>query len=85
MDGWPFVEIVWHDITGTSEWTSIAKLPVLTPIVHRGWLIAEDEKTVTICACYCDPDDDDDDDVTVGDVTTIPKSVIQGRIRKLNV
>ena len=80
MDEWPFVEIRWMDITGTSEWTSRYDLPTLTRVVHRGWLIAEDEDTVTICASYIE---EDAEDWTVGDVTIIPKSVIKGKIRKL--
>lgn len=79
---WQFVEIRWMDITGTAEWTSLLSLPKLTPVVHRGWLVAEDDDTVTICASYCDTDSED---FIIGDVTTIPKAVIQGRIKKLNV
>ena len=82
MGEWEFVEVVWHDITGTSEWTSTLSLPKLTPIVHRGWLIAEDDSTITICASYCD--DGSDEEWTVGDVTTIPKAVIQGKIRVID-
>lgn len=80
---WEFVEIRWLDITGTAEWTSMRDLPELTPIVHRGWLIAEDDDTVTICASFLE--DDNEEEWTVGDVTTIPKGVIQGKIRTLNV
>ena len=79
---WEFVEIKWMDITGTAEWVSCHDLPALTSVIHRGWLIAEDEDTITICASYIESDSED---WTVGDVTVIPKAVIQGKIRKLNV
>ena len=84
MTEWPFVEIVWKDITGTAEWCTVHSLPILTTVRHRGWLIAEDEDTVTICASFCEPHTDTED-WTVGDVTTIPRAVIQGKIRRLNV
>ena len=81
--GWVFVEVHWMDITGTAEWTSTLHLPKLTRVIHRGWLVSEDEETITICGSYID--DEDEGEWTVGDVTTIPKSVIQGKVKKLNV
>lgn len=79
---WPFVEIHWEDITGCAEWCGLDDLPKLTTVVHRGWVVYEDDKVVVLSASYQMPEIGD---VThIGDACTIPLTNVIKR-RKLNV
>ena len=74
---WDFVEVHWEDITGTAEWTGLDNLPQLTVVVHRGWLVYEDDKIIVLAASFAVPDSGDIDKIDmVGDACTIPKSLI---------
>lgn len=66
---YPFVEVSWVDAHSVAEWVNTADLPKLGRMVTRGWLVAQDEVSVTLAATLdCDADDQ------IGDVLVIPLS-----------
>lgn len=80
---WQFVEIHWEDIVGSCEWCGLDDLPKLAYVVHRGWIVYEDDKVVVLSSSYIHPEDGGYVE-TVGDSCTIPINNIVSR-RVLNV
>lgn len=76
-----FVEVRWHDTMSISTWVSRKNLltEAKTPeFISRGWLMIDNKRQVTLAATISDQNDDD-----IGDVVSIPRGAILGKIRTL--
>ena len=76
------VRIYWIDIVSCSEWMSLdkAKDQVYSWCEDLGYLLYKDQKKLIIFASYSF---DDDGTLTVGNLTTYPRSVVK-KIEVLN-
>jgi hypothetical protein len=72
-----FVSIIWNDAHSTSGWTGQKKLPDVSTIVSRGWVIEEGKKYVKLAASLTL----DEDKPEFGEAITIPKGCIVSRRR----
>ena len=78
-----FVEVRWHDTISIATWTTRkdivteAKTPAF---VSRGWLMIDNERQVTLAATISDQNDAD-----IGDVVSIPRGAVLGKIKTLKV
>ena len=80
-DCWPMVRVVWMDaMDGDTGWVTLAKMrdAKLATCVDIGWMIRNDEKTVTIMGSWClEPQEDKDEDKEGGRYITIPKGWVK--------
>ena len=76
------VRIYWQDIVSNSEWMTLekAKDQVYSWCEDTGYLLYKDQKKLIIFASYSF---DDDGTLTVGNLTTYPRSVVK-KIEILN-
>ena len=83
-DCWPMVRVVWMDaMDGDTGWVSLSKMrdARLATCVDVGWMIRNDEKTVTIMGSWClEPQEDKDEDKEGGRYITIPKGWVKSII-----
>ena len=78
---WPMVRVTWLDaMDGESGWVELDKMlnAKLATCVDIGWMIRNDEKTVTIMGSWClEPQEDKDEDKEGGRYITIPKGWVK--------
>ncbi len=75
-----FVEVKWDDAHSTAEWTERKSLPPVTKCVSRGWLMRDDAEAITLAATLQISNGDD-----VGEIVTIPRGMVVGKIRVLKI
>ena len=78
---WPMVRVVWMDaMDGDTGWVPLSKMrdAKLATCVDIGWMIRNDEKTVTIIGSWClDPEETKEEDKEGGRYITIPKGWVK--------
>ena len=83
-DCWPMVRVVWMDaMDGETGWVALSKLrnAKLATCVDIGWMIRNDETTVTIMGSWClDPEEVKEEDKEGGRYITIPKGWVKSII-----
>ena len=80
-DCWPMGRVVWMDaMDGDTGWVALSKMrnARLATCVDIGWMIRNDETTVTIMGSWClEPQEDKDEDKEGGRYITIPKGWVK--------
>ena len=80
-DCWPMVRVVWMDaMDGDTGWVALSKMrnAKLATCVDVGWMIRNDETTVTIMGSWClDPEEVKEEDKEGGRYITIPKGWVK--------
>ena len=83
-DCWPMVRVVWMDaMDGDTGWVALSKMrdAKLATCVDIGWMIRNDETTVTIMGSWClDPEEVKEEDKEGGRYITIPKGWVKSII-----
>ena len=78
------VRVVWMDaMDGDTGWVSLSKMrdAKLATCVDIGWMIRNDEKTVTVMGSWClEPQEDKDEDKEGGRYITIPNGCVKSII-----
>ena len=80
----PMVRVTWMDaMDGDTGWVPLSKMlnAKLAMCVDIGWMIRNDEKTVTIIGSWClDPQEKKEEDKEGGRYITIPKGWVKSII-----
>lgn len=77
LKSFPFVEIVWLDANSSDAWTPLNQIAKVAVCVTRGWLLHEDDNSLTVAGTLGFTEKGQVEDAT--GTIAIPKGMIQSR------